>query len=266
MKRILVTGARGMLGFMLTAELGDLCLGVDLPEADITLASSILPFIKKYNPDVIVNTAAITDVDSCERNPRLADAVHNRGVRILSETGVRLITISTDQVFYDGRGIPLTEKSPVMPVNEYSASKLKGEKAALENPANCVVRTSWLNGSGGMISRMAKRLDNGGTVTAVADQTSCITLTEHLAQALLLMVFDESRRGLYHCVNPGPVTPFYLACLLRRETGRGRVVPVEWADLSLPAKRPVWSALESEREITMPPFEEAMKICMKKIL
>lgn len=266
MKRVLVTGAEGMLGSLLMAELDGHALGTDLPEGDISDPKKILPLIHRYEPDVILNAAAITGVDTCELNPSLAEDVHSRGVRILAETGVRLITVSTDHVFTDGKGRLLLESDPVDPVNTYALSKRRGEIAALENPANCVVRTSWLSGTAGMIPRMAERLSSGGTVSAVVDQTACITLAEHLAEALAAMAFDETCRGLYHCVNPGPVTPFYLACVLRREIGRGQVVPVEWEALSLPAKRPLWSALGSERELKLPQFEEAMKICLRRIL
>ena len=264
--RILITGAHGMLGSFLAGKLGQDCLGVDLPLVDIGDPSKVTALIEDYKPDVIVNAAAITDVDRCETHPALADHVHNRGVRVLAGTGIRLVTVSTDQVFSDGKGRLLVESDPVEPVNAYALSKLRGERAALANPSNCVVRTCWLTGSSGMIPRMAHRLQKGETVSAVADQTACITILEHLAEVLITMAFDESYRGLYHCVNPGPVTPFFIACRLNQEIGIGRVVPVEWGSLSLPAKRPVWSAMGTERDISMPNFEEAMEICLKKIL
>ncbi len=78
------------------------------------------------------------------------------------------------------------------------------------------------------------------------------------------MAFDDGHRGLYHCVNPGGVTPFFLACSLRQRLRRGRVIPVEWGQLGLPAPRPLWSALGTRREIKMPPLEEAMEIWLKK--
>lgn len=264
--KILVTGARGMLGRELVKRFGDTCLGVDLPEADVAVPGSILPVVDGYRPDVIVNTAAITGVDLCEKNPSLAEDVHHRGVAILTGTGVRLITISTDHVFTDGGGEYLTETSPVNPVNRYAASKYRGETAALENPANAVVRTSWLVGKKGMLPWMADRLKTLGEVSAVADQTACVTFVEDLAEALETMAFDDGHRGLYHCVNPGWVTPFFLACSLRQRLRRGRVIPVEWGQLGLPAPRPIWSALGTHREIEMPPLEEAMEIWLRKIL
>lgn len=266
MKRILVTGSRGMLGSLLVEELEGKCLGADLPEADVTHRSKMFSLVREYRPDVIINAAAITDVDFCQTNPHKAMAVHHDGVRILTETGVRLVTLSTDHVFTDGRGEPVTESRPVDPVNVYAETKLLGEKAALENPVNCVVRISWLVGERGMLPWMAARLGRGETLPAVADQTGCITLAEDLVKVLLQMAFDETRSGLYHCVNPGPVTPFGLACTISRRMGTGRVVPVEWRELSLPARRPLWSALGTERDIAMPPYEEAMEICLKKIL
>ncbi len=179
---------------------------------------------------------------------------------------MRLITISTDHVFTDGGGEYLTEESPVNPANGYAVSKLRGEAAALENPANAVVRTSWLTGEKGMLPWMADRLRSGGEVSAVADQTACATFVDSLVDALETMVFDEDHRGLYHCVNPGGVTPFTLACGLKQRFPGGRVIPVEWSQLGLPAPRPLWSALGTRREIEMPPLEEAMEKWLRKIL
>lgn len=255
-----------MLGSMLVKKFGPACLGVDLPQVDVTVPGSIQPVIDQFRPDVIINAAALTDVDHCETHPVEADRVNRLGVGLLAETGIRLIAISTDQVFTDGGGVMLDEQSPVNPVNEYAAGKLRGEKIALENPENCVVRTSWLMGDRGMIPWMGERLTSRGEVSAVTNQTSCITLVDHLADALEVLAFDKSFSGLYHCVNPGAVTPFFLACLARMRIGRGRVVPVEWEQLALPAKRPVWSALGTRREITLPPMEEAIEICLRRIL
>ncbi|HOP26743.1 MAG TPA: SDR family oxidoreductase [Candidatus Sabulitectum sp.] len=265
-KRILITGSRGTLGSMLMKNLPADCSGVDLPETDITLSDSVERAVESFRPDVIINTAAITDVDRCEERPQEAMKLHRDAVGHLVRTGVRLITVSTDQVFRNGRGTPLGEDSSADPANFYARSKLEGESIALSCSSAAVVRTSWLIGEKGMIPRMAGILAGGGTVNAVADQTSCITLAEHLTVALGTLVFDESRTGLYHCVNQGPVTPYHLASRLQAILGRGTVLPVRWKDLSLPAPRPVWSALATMRDLLLPAYEEAFETCVKRII
>ena len=265
-KRILITGSRGTLGTMLMGALPGQCCGVDLPETDITRRDSVERAVEGFRPDVIVNAAAITSVDRCQEHPEEAMRVHRDAVEHLAGTGVRLITISTDQVFRNGCGMPLLEDASPDPANAYARSKLEGESIVLNSGCGAVVRTSWLIGEKGMIPRMAGVLAEGGTVRAVADQTSCITLAEHLTAALETLVFDESRTGLYHCVNQGPVTPYHLACRLQGILGRGTVLPVRWKDLNLPAPRPVWSALASTRDLLLPAYEEAFETCVKKII
>ncbi len=266
MKRVLVTGSRGMLGSVLMKKLAAGGTGMDLPELDVTWQESVDAAVQAVRPDVIINAAAITDVDRCEKKPDLCRAVHCSGVRNLCATGIRVITVSTDQVFTDGRGSFLTESSPVKPANKYAESKLAGEKEALVRPGNCVVRTSWLFEDSGLLPRIIRTLSKGGQVRAIADQTSSVTSASDLADFLLGLVSDENAAGLYHCVNPGAATPFTLACGILKELGRGSVIPVRWKDLELPASRPVWSVLGTEKKVVLPPLEEAVKSCMQKLL
>lgn len=266
MKKILVTGCRGMLGTELMRKLGDRCSGVDLPEVDVSVMDSVNAALERYKPEVIINAAAVTDVDFCESSPSVAEKVHCTGVENLCSSGARVITLSTDHVFKDGKGAPLLESSRTDPANQYARGKLKGEQIALRIPGNCVVRTSWLFGERGMLPRFLAELSAGGKVQAVADQTACITSAENLADVIVRMAFDETMSGLYHCVNPGAVSPFTLACRLQIRLGRGKVTPILWNSLGLAAPRPVWSVLGTERSVRLPPLEEAMESCVKKVL
>ncbi|PIE52895.1 hypothetical protein CSA37_04435 [Candidatus Fermentibacteria bacterium] len=266
MKRVLVTGSRGMLGSVLMKKLAAGGTGMDLPELDVTSQESVDAAVQAVRPEVIINAAAITDVDRCEKEPDLCRAVHCSGVRNLCSTGVRVITISTDQVFTDGRGAFLTESSSVEPANKYAESKLTGEKEALGRAGNCVVRTSWLFEDRGLLPRIIRILSKGGQVKAIADQTSSVTSASDLAEFLLSLVSNENSTGVYHCVNPGAATPFTLACEIMEQLGRGIVIPVRWKDLELPASRPVWSVLGTEKNVVLPPLEEAVKSCMQKLL
>lgn len=264
--KVMVAGSSGMLGRQLMSVLGERGIGFDLPAFDVTDRQLVVRVVGSVKPDVILNVSAITDVDFCEKNPVAAERVHCTGVRNLASTGVRLVTVSTDQVFSRGNGRYLVESDPPSPANVYALTKLQGERVALESHENTVVRTSWLFGSRGLLPWIVRRLLDRGTVNAVTDQTSCITSVESLADALAGIAVDRECTGLYHCVNKGAITPYDLACAVRDRIGRGTVVPSDWKQLALPASRPVWSALGTERDIKMPELEEVMELCLKKML
>lgn len=259
MAEVLVTGAKGLLGSALLARLGDRAAGLDLPELDITRRESVDAAVRRFQPRVIVNAAALTDVDHCQRHPEEAFRVHGNGVRLLAETGIRIITLSTDHVFtrWDR---PMDEGVPPAPANLYGESKLKGEAEALKYSENTVVRTSWLfTRHRGIPSWIRDRLMGEGVFRVVADQTACLTYVPHLADAVATLL-DSGAPGLHHCVNPGPRTPLELAEELRiRLGGTGRFEAVRWEDLGLPAPRPSYSALRTRRSVCLPPLEEALK-------
>ncbi len=271
--KVLVVGAAGMLGSALLENLGVKAVGCDLPGFDVSDFNSVSIEVNKVKPDVIINTSALTDVDFCERNPEAAEKVHHEGVKNLTETGCRLITVSTDQVFSNSENNSyLLESDPTNPVNVYAASKLRGEIAALRRSNNTVVRTSWLFGVKGLLPWIVTKLLKHQVVTAVTDQTACITSVASLAKILVDMALDEDKTGLYHCVNKGAITPYDLACIVKQRlelvsgTEVGIVRPTQWAKLDLPAARPTWSALSTEKNIVLPPLEEVLELCLQKML
>lgn len=264
--RVMVVGSSGMLGSEIMKLLADSGIGFDLPDFDVTDFDCVAAAVNRVKPDVILNTSAITDVDYCEKNPGEAENVHHTGVRNLAVTGIRLVTVSTDHVFTHGGDRYLLESDTTDPVNIYAASKLRGERAALEHQGNAVVRTSWLFGGKGLLPWIIRKLLDDGAVTAVADQTSCLTSVDSLAAILVDIACDRDRTGLYHCVNKGAVTPFELACRVRNRIGTGTVKAIEWTQLALPAPRPVWSPLGTERDIELPPLEEVMELCLQRML
>lgn len=265
--KAMVVGSSGLLGSELMKLLGDSGSGYDLPDFDVTDRKCVADAVAALRPDVILNTSGLTDVDYCEENPDEAERVHHTGVQNLVTTGVRLISVSTDQVFscsVENRYI--LESDPAEPANVYAASKLRGEKAALEVFGNTIVRTSWLFGQRGLLPWIISSLVNKGLVMAVTDQTSCITSAGSLAEILVGMASDESSSGLFHCVSRGAVTPYELACTVRDRIKTGVVKETSWKQLALPAPRPVWSALGTERNTELPPLEEVLDQCLQKML
>lgn len=257
--KVLVTGCGGLLGGFVLAELGGDGVGMDLPDLDITFADSINAVTDDIAPDCIVNCAAMTDVDLCEHDPSGAMSLNFRGVLNLAATGIRLVTVSTDQVF-DGKSMsPMLEDARTNPVNEYAKSKREGEVAALSGDGNVVVRTSWLFGRGkGMVPRFWEGLIRGDSVKAVTDQTSSVTCAADLAKEIV-SIARSSESGIFHRVNRGALTPFDIATGLRELANRGTVIPVTWEELGVDAPRPLFSVLGTGRGQLLPDAWDAVE-------
>lgn len=264
MAEILVAGGRGLLGTALVERLGSRAVGMDLPELDVTCPDSVNNAMRRVKPRIIINTAALTDVDHCQDAPDLAFRVHRDGVRNLARTGTRLLTFSTDHVFTDGTA-PIPEDARPGPANSYGMSKLAGEHEALGMSGNAVIRTSWLfDLERGMVPRMGRKLIQGGCVKAVRDQTACVTFVPHLLRAVLSIV-ESGESGLFHCVNPGGITPLGIAERIAARFGTGNIQSVAWRDLGLPAPRPSYSVLGTLRRVVLPPLEEALEEWMRSV-
>jgi dTDP-4-dehydrorhamnose reductase len=258
-KRCLVAGSRGRLGTVLTALLGERAAGEDMPELDITDRDSVERSLLRWDPEWILNCAAMTDVDACQERPVDAFRVNSDGVALLAASGRRLLTISTDHVF-GGASCPRTpipESAEPFPVNVYGESKLAGEREALSRPGNIVVRTSWLfDDRSGIVPFLWRSLKEGGRVTAVSDQEASLTYAPDLA-ALIVHLMNIGAEGVFHGVNPGGTTPFRLAVELSLSAG-GAVTESKWDDLGLKAPRPRYSVLGSVRGVEMPSSSDAL--------
>lgn len=257
----LITGASGQLGRALLRLLGNRAAGTDLPGLDVTSADSVRTAVDAWDPLWIVNCAAVTDVDRCEREPELAMKVHRDGVANLASAGRRLLTISTDHVFTGkkGRTRPFLEDDRALPANQYGRSKLMGELEALRSgPGNIVVRTSWMfSDREGLVPFIWRSLSRRGEVMAVSDQQACLTYAPDLAAAMVALM-ERDRSGVFHLVNRPGMTPARVADLAVRETG-GEVRRVEWSDLDLDAPRPFYSELGTSRGVELPAIRDALK-------
>lgn len=257
--RVLVVGSGGTLGRRFVRELGNDAVGLDLPELDVTDERNVAEVVGTLSPSLIVNCAAITDVDLCETRPDLAMDVHCAGVANLARTGIRVVSFSTDHIFSGRDPSPFLESDRPDPVNEYAWSKLRGERRLLEiSPASLVVRTSWLFDEGaGLPAFLLDSIEREGSVRAVRDQSACLTYAPDLAKAVIELC-DRGGRGVYHLVNGGVFTPLGLARMLADEHGEVNVVSVRWEDLGLPAPRPRYSVLGTERGVRLPEAGEAL--------
>lgn len=271
----LVLGAGGFLGRCVEERLSERfpnTVGATRAEIDITDYFGMIQELERLEPSLVINCAAVADVDLCERRPDLALRVNAEGAanaaRASRAAGARFIHISTDYVFDGGQAGPYSEEDPAAPRSVYGASKLDGERRVLkECPEALVVRTSWLFGPGGgdFVERTLRLAREEGWVGGVTDQVSCPTYTPDLTAALEALA-QRGAEGIVHFANSGACTRHDLALRIVDRAGIGRdleVRPQRWADLGRPAPRPASSVLSCARYasltgLTPRPWEEAL--------
>jgi dTDP-4-dehydrorhamnose reductase len=255
--RCLVFGGAGMLGQAVVAEVrsrGWAALGLSRAQADVTDRGRLLDWVDAFRPEVVVNCAAFTRVDDCERETRLAFAVNGEAVANVAAAAEKvralLVHVSTDYVFDGEAREPYREDAPPAPLSVYGRSKLEGERRALDYAPSLVVRTSWLFGPGGpsFVASMVGLIESGRLpLRVVTDQVGCPTYTRSLAAALL----DLARRGaagIVHYRDREPVSWYAFAVeIARLWSGAAEVVPVTSAEFPRPAPRPAYSVLDVAR-------------------
>lgn len=254
--KILITGSNGMLGHDLIEVLKDnheLVLTTS-KTLDITDKNKTLDIIKENNPDVVINSAAYTDVDGCETNQDLAYAVNGEGVKNLAlackEVDCPLVHISTDYVFDGTARDPIAEDGEIGPISIYGKSKLKGEEAIQEIlDKYFIVRTAWLYGINGknFPKTMLELAKNHSEITVVYDEVGTPTYTPDLAQAISKLI-ETDFYGIYHITNSGSCCWCEFAKYIFEIAGRDvNVVPVTASEFSRPAPRPSYSVLKNKK-------------------
>lgn len=283
-KRVLVTGAAGQLGGYLRPALETAGasvvgvgrqsgLGVDIA-ADIADGLAIRTVIADARPDMVIHTAAYTDVDGCERDPERADAVNLAGSRHVAEAaraaGAYVMALGTDFVFSGDGEAPYAEDAPARPLSVYGASKLAGEQAVLTaDPGFAVARTAWVYGGTGkhFPRTVLTILRDRGAMEVVNDETGSPTYAGDLAAALVALVAVRGS-GIFHLTNHGRATRFALARAVAEAAGLDpeAVAPTTTAAFlakyPLPAARPADSTLANARAaalgVSLRPWREAV--------
>ena len=251
---ILVSGAGGLLGRSLAAlsTTGRPVVALSHADLDIADPGSVRAALDRHRPAAVVNAAAMTDVDGCERDPEAARRANVEGPLALAvacrETGARLVHVSTDFVFDGAKREPYTVEDTPNPISVYGRTKLEGEEAVLaELPEATVVRTSWVFGAGGknFASRLFDYAARSTTLKGIVDMRSLPTYAPDLATRLVEIV-EAGHWGTFHVVGGGePATWFDVARAALDAAGRTDVelLPVTVAELGLPAPRPAYSAM-----------------------
>lgn len=256
--RILVTGGNGQLGTSLGKVLsGHNVLLTDTDNMDITNPEVIETVFADFRPEVLVHGAAYTNVDGCEQDPKIAEAVNAQGTRNLAEAckkhGTKMIYISTDYVFDGSQEAPYLPDSQTGPISVYGESKLAGEKATVEVPSHWILRTSWVYGEGSNFIRIILGLsETREEISVVGDQWGRPTWSDDLARAIKGVVEKSPAVGTYHVTGDGPIVSWAdVAKKVYELAGKSTKVKVVTTpeyyagkDLTKIASRPAHSALD----------------------
>jgi dTDP-4-dehydrorhamnose reductase len=267
--KILITGANGLLGqavtILLTRETDfEIFLTsienkpyLELEQAyiqlDITDKAEIKKLTFQFNPDVIINCAAYTNVDGCETERELCwklnvDAVKN--LIIASRiSNSKIIHYSTDYVF-DGKRGPYTEESVPNPISFYGRSKLASENALITSGVNfAIARTMVLYGTGIEVKPnfalwMISKLRNGETINVVDDQIGNATMVDDLAYGTLKMI-EGNRHGIYNIAGADIISRFDFAMVTCDvfKFNKKLINRIKTKNLNQPAQRPLNSGL-----------------------
>jgi dTDP-4-dehydrorhamnose reductase len=268
--RVMILGASGLLGQALMREWsGDEVVGLSSREIDIREERKVRETIEKIRPDWIVLAAAYTNVDGCESNQELAFAVNRDGAehvaQAASQTGARLLFVSSDYVFDGTKTSPYEAEDGRNPLSVYGRSKA-GAEVRLQDltPECCIARTSWLFGTGGKCfpDTILKLAATRPALDVVNDQRGCPTYSVDLARAIVQLCRKDAK-GIVHVTNAGNCTWFEFAREIVKQSGLATEVrPVTTDQMPRPAQRPANSVLSSASlarfGITMPSWQDAL--------
>ena len=267
--RIVITGADGQLGLELQQALkNETIIPFVWPAFDL-LKPDAEEQIVAAAPDVIIHTAAYTNVDKAEQEPDIAMAVNADGTervaRAANRVGARLMYISTDYVFDGTKGRPYEENDATNPLSAYGRSKREGEQRALARCANTlVVRTAWLYSMHGanFVKTIIRLAREQRELRVVNDQHGCPTHARDLAGALS-GIMSLPLKGIVHAPGSGDCTWYELACATVSLMGVPvDVLPISTKDAGRPAQRPAYGVLANrilaEAGITLPHWKESL--------
>lgn len=276
--KILITGANGMLGHALKKTLRpkNKLILTDIDNMDITKIKQVSDFFEKTKPELVIHTAAYTDVDGAETNKMLAFKINRDGTRNIALSAKKLdipiVYISTDYVFGGGKRKPYDENDRPNPLSIYGQSKLAGEQEIKKITAKYyLARSAWLYGPGGenfvlTILRLAHELDE---LKIVNDQKGSPTYTFDLAKGIKKLI-GAKKFGTYHLTNSSSCTWYQFAKkILKIKRIKKRVVPITSSELNRPAKRPVYSVLNNQKAkkigINFKPWHRALNQYLKTV-
>jgi len=288
---ILLTGATGQLGREISRHARQpsrLLVGPSHGRLDISSPESVARAFRDNAPNLVINTAAYTRVDSAESDSVCAYRVNRDGPDLLAaqcaKADIPLIHISTDYVFDGMKDSPYTELEPVSPIGVYGNSKAAGEKVVRKSPKHIIIRTSWVYGFYGnnFLKTMLRLGRQKSNIGVVADQFGCPTAAGDLAQVILAVahqIVDATftQWGCYHFCGAGVTTWYHFAreiFKIARRFGYDSAPHIEALTTDqypTAAGRPPYSVLDCTRlsrifNISPAPWQNSLDRVVKEIM
>ncbi len=260
MKKVLITGAEGQLGYELQRTIPDgyECIATDKDSLDITDAYVVKAFVGEHQPDVIINSAAYTAVDKAEEETELAIAINTHGAANLANvaraSNAKLIQISTDFVF-DGKACsPYPVDAETNPEGYYGKTKRDGDNKVIDILGDdaLIIRTSWLYSAHGnnFVKTMLRFMGEREELGIISDQIGTPTWANSLANAVWQAIQLDTK-GLHHWSDAGVASWYDFAYAIMEEgLALGlldkpiKINAITTTDYPTPASRPCYSVMD----------------------
>lgn len=280
---ILVIGANGQLG----SELKKLSSAysqytftfLTKDEFPLNDTERIKDYLKSNQFDFLINCAAYTAVDKAESEKELAWQINATAVGVLAaacrDNNIKFLHISTDYVFDGTAKDPYTVDDLTNPQTVYGASKLEGERLAMnENSDAIIIRTSWVYSSYGnnFVKTMLRLFQEKEEISVVNDQIGSPTYAADLAGLIMKMIsLGQWYAGIYHFSNEGVISWYDFANAIKKISGSNcKISPISTSAYPTPAKRPAYSVLNKNKiqqlyGIQFRDWKESLADCLKEI-
>ncbi|AKR38251.1 dTDP-4-dehydrorhamnose reductase [Bacillus thuringiensis] len=278
--KVLVTGAKGQLGQDVVSLLKEQTwevFGFGREELNITDEKQVSEKVLLIQPDIIIHTAAYTQVDQAESDEESAFKVNAEGTKYLAQAaeavGAKFCYVSTDYVFDGTKDTPYKPDDQTNPQTVYGKSKLVGEQYTQEYCSKSyIVRTSWVFGLYGnnFVKTMLRLAEENKELGIVHDQVGSPTYTTDLARFIISLV-QTDKYGVYHGSNSGVCSWYEFAKEIFKQSNIEIVVnPLKTEDFPRPAARPKYSVLdkgmiEENGFESLQNWKEALKDFLKKL-
>lgn len=252
--KVLVTGAKGMLGQDLCPVLEDIgcfVIETDIDNLDITDEELVCNALKEIRPNLVIHCAAYTNVNNAEEEPEKALSINSNGTEYIAKAcnliDATMIYISTDYVFDGTKNSPYTSEDMPNPINIYGKTKLAGEEAVKKHCKKFyIIRTSWLYGIHGnnFVEKIITLAKTKKEISVVDDQIGCPTWTLELVNGILQTL--QKPYGTYHICGSGKTSWYNFAKkILEFEKINTNIIPTKSSEVQNTAKRPKYSVMDN---------------------
>lgn len=255
--KILITGAKGMLGQDLCPMLedeGHEIIETDIQNMDITNFDEVSNVFDENKPDFVIHAAAYTNVDEAETKKEIAALINVKGSENIAIASAKLdipmLIISTDYVFDGTSNKSYNPMDKTNPINNYGLTKLQAEEAVKKHCKKYyIVRTSWLYGHHGknFVETMIELSKKLSEIKIVDDQIGCPTWTCALSNGIIELIEQEAEFGTYHICGSGKTSWFGFANeVFKLANIDVKTIPVTTEEFPRPANRPKYSVMNNE--------------------